>query len=131
MLEDEISRLQDLKEVGIALVQFAKSQFLGLRFESNEQGRYVATPENFVTFSIHWQRAKNITVTLRGNPEEFLAFDELQLKSDRQDIVRSKSLMLVSWLQRHFAFGERQSYIGLAVCAPGRAWRSSKNNFST
>jgi len=82
MLEQEISKLPELKDVGLALIQFAKSQFPNLRFEANPQGRYVATPDNFVTFAVHWQRAKNITVTLRGNPEEFLGFEELELKPD-------------------------------------------------
>ena len=82
MLEHETSHLPELKDIGLALVQFAKAQFPGLSFEANSQGRYVATPDNFVTFSIHWQRAKNITVTLRGNPDEFLAFEELILKAD-------------------------------------------------
>jgi hypothetical protein len=82
MLEQEMSHLPELKEVGLALAQFAKAQFPGLSFEANSQGRYVAAPDNFVTFSVHWQRAKNITVTLRGNPDEFLGFDELTLKPD-------------------------------------------------
>lgn len=82
MLEEEISNLPELEDIGVALVQFAKSQFPHLRFEANSQGRYVATPDNFVTFAVHWQRVKNITVTLRGNPDEFLHFDELELKPD-------------------------------------------------
>lgn len=82
MLEAEVAKIPELKEVGIALVQFARSQFPGLRFEANAQGRFVAVPDNFVTFSVHWQRAKNITVTMRGNPEEFLAFEELTVKPD-------------------------------------------------
>ena len=82
MLEQEMSHLPELKEVGLALIQFARAQFPGLSFEANSQGRYVAAPDNFVTFSVHWQRAKNITVTLRGNPDEFLAFEELSLKPD-------------------------------------------------
>ena len=82
MLETEIAKIPDLKETGVALVQFAKSLFPGLKFEANAQGRFVASPDNFVTFSVHWQRAKNITITLRGNPEEFLPFGELVLKPD-------------------------------------------------
>ncbi|MCL1825888.1 MAG: hypothetical protein FWG26_08130 [Betaproteobacteria bacterium] len=82
MLEQELSHLPELKDVGLALIQYAKAQFSGLSFEANSQGRYVATPDNFVTFSVYWQRAKNITVTLRGNPDEFLPFEELSLKPD-------------------------------------------------
>lgn len=82
MLESEIDHLPELREVGLALVQFAKSQFPGLQFLPNGQGRYVASPENFVTFTVHWKRAKNITVTLRGNPFEFAKFEELKVKPD-------------------------------------------------
>ena len=82
MIEDEVTKIPELKDIGLALIQYAKSLFPNLKFEANSQGRYVATPDNFVTFSIHWQRAKNITVTLRGNPQEFLCFQELELKPD-------------------------------------------------
>lgn len=82
MLETEIAKIPEIKDVGTALVVFARSQFPGLQFEENSQGRFVANPANFVTFSVHWQRAKNITVTLRGNPDEFLPFEELPLKPD-------------------------------------------------
>ena len=82
MLEQEIAHIPELKESGVALVQFAIAQFPGLEFSSTDQGRFVASPDNFVTFTVHWKRAKNITVTLRGNPSEFLAFDELSLKAD-------------------------------------------------
>jgi hypothetical protein len=67
MLETEIEHLSQLKQVGLALVQFAAAQFPGVKFDSTDQGRFVASPENFVTFTVHWKRANNITVTLRGN----------------------------------------------------------------
>ncbi|NBQ69940.1 MAG: hypothetical protein EBU46_14405 [Nitrosomonadaceae bacterium] len=83
MLETEIAKIPELKDVGTALVVFARSLLPGLRFEPNVQKRFVATPDNFVTFTVHWHRAKNITVTLRGNPDEFLSFQEMPLKPDR------------------------------------------------
>jgi hypothetical protein len=82
VLESEIAHIPELNEIGKALVQFARAQFPGLTFEATGQDRYVAAPENFVTFSVHWKRAKNITVTLRGNPFEFAVFEELPLKAD-------------------------------------------------
>jgi len=82
MIEDEISKIPELQGVGLALVEFSRSLFPGTKFTTNAQGRHVASPDNFVTFTVHWQRAKNITVTLRGNPEEFLPFSELQLQPD-------------------------------------------------
>ena len=82
MLEAELAKIPELKDVGTALVAFARALFPGVHFEANAQGRFVAMPDNFVTFIVHWQRARNITVTLRGNPSEFLPFDELALKPD-------------------------------------------------
>lgn len=83
MLEKEIEHLVELNNVGLALAQLAEAQFPGLQFVATEQGRFVATPHNYVTFKIHWQRARNITVTLRGNPLEFQHFEELALTQDR------------------------------------------------
>lgn len=80
MLEDEIANLTELKHVGLALVEFASSLVDGTKFEAHER-RWVARPHNFVTFEIHWQRTKNIAISLRGNPSEFLPFPELPLKA--------------------------------------------------
>lgn len=52
MLETEIAKIPELKDVGAALVVFARSQFPGLRFEANSQGRFVATPDNV---SVRWR----------------------------------------------------------------------------
>ena len=82
MIHEEIQKLHSLANVGMALVEYAQSLFPGLSLRANSQGRYVASPENFVTFSIHYQRTSNITVTLRGNPDEFLSYPELPLKPD-------------------------------------------------
>jgi len=82
MIKNEIAELGDLKDVGLALIQYAGSLFPGTTFNATAQGRYVASPKNFVTFKIHSKRTKNITVTLRGNPKEFLQFGELPLKAD-------------------------------------------------
>jgi hypothetical protein len=82
MIEDEIAELGDLKDVGLALIQYARSIFPGTTLSSTAQGKYVARPRNFVTFKVHSKRAKNITVTLRGNPTEFLQLKELPLKAD-------------------------------------------------
>ncbi|MDN5873040.1 MAG: hypothetical protein L0H29_01490 [Sinobacteraceae bacterium] len=82
MLEDELAHIPELMEAGIALQKYAASQFPGLQFNATDQGRFVAYPHNYVTFAVHWKRARTITVTLRGNTEEFISFDELELKSD-------------------------------------------------
>ncbi|MGB7541253.1 MAG: hypothetical protein WBM28_04455 [Burkholderiales bacterium] len=81
MLENEISKITELEHVGLALVQFAKSLVPGTSFEQSEGGRWIARPRNFVTFEIHWQRVRNIALSLRGNPTEFLPHEELPLKA--------------------------------------------------
>lgn len=83
MLENEIDKLRDLEIVGKALVEYAKTLIEDLNFYADSQGRYVATPHNFITFKVHWQRANNLTVTLRGNPEEFATLPELALSRDQ------------------------------------------------
>lgn len=80
MLENEIEKIEELKHVGIALVQYAKSIISGIEFEQSGT-RWVARPHNFVTFEPHWKRAKNIAVSLRGNPSEFIEHNELPLKA--------------------------------------------------
>jgi hypothetical protein len=80
MLEHEIENIEELKHMGIALVQYAKSIIDGVEFEQNGT-RWVARPDNFVTFEPHWKRAKNIAVSLRGNPGEFIEQNELPLRS--------------------------------------------------
>jgi hypothetical protein len=83
MLESEISQLPDLKDGGNSLVQLATSLFPGLRFEATAHGRYVSRPANFVTFKVHSQRARNITLTLRGYPNEFPKSNDLLVRPDR------------------------------------------------
>jgi len=83
MLNSELSCIPELREVGNDLVQLAQSQFPGLSFSATPEGRYVARPNNYVTFKIHSQRAKNITVTLRGNPVEFPNVAGLLVRPDR------------------------------------------------
>jgi len=78
-LKDEIEKIPELKNIGLALVDYAVSLFHGIEFEQSGT-RWVARPKNYVTFEVHWKRAKNIAISLRGNPSEFLAFDELPLK---------------------------------------------------
>ena len=70
-IEEEISKITELKHMGLALVQFATSLIESNKFELSER-RWVARPHNFVTFEVHWQRAKNISLSLRGNPAEYL-----------------------------------------------------------
>lgn len=81
MLKHEISKLTELKHVGLALMQFAESLVEGTSFVISERRRWIARPRNFVTFEIHWQSTRDITLSLRGNPSEFLRFEELPLRA--------------------------------------------------
>lgn len=80
MLEDEIVNLRNLKSTGLALVEFAQSLFPGTAFEQNGR-RWVARPNNFVTFEVHWRRSRNISLSLRGKPDEFLLSECLPLRA--------------------------------------------------
>ncbi len=80
MLKDDIAKIPELKNIGLALVEFAVSLFPGTQFEAHGE-RWVSRPNNFITFEVHRQRTRNITMSLRGNPEEFLALPELPLNA--------------------------------------------------
>jgi len=69
-----------LSATAVALVRYAAS--LGVSSFSKKGQRYVAEP-NFVTFELHHQRARNLTISLRGNPSEFLAFPEMKAKKSQ------------------------------------------------
>lgn len=80
-LQSEIGNLGNLKEAGWALKQFAESRFPDSHF-AKKSNKWVCDPKNYVTFTVHWKRAQNITVSLRGTPKEFLEHDELPLRDD-------------------------------------------------
>ena len=67
-----------LKNVGLALVDYVESLSPGISFEFKGK-RWVPTV-NFVAFTVQHARAQNMVISLRGNPKEFLKFDELPLK---------------------------------------------------
>jgi hypothetical protein len=70
-LLNECRSLRALSPVAESLVRYANS--LGISSFEKKGQRYVADP-NFVTFEVHSQRTNNLTISLRGNPEEFLDF---------------------------------------------------------
>jgi len=80
--KDEIDEIPYLKNIGLALFQFAGDLFPNNDFEQDSQGRWVPRPDNFVTIKVQPQ-AKNLAVTLRGNPNEFLNHDELSIRQDQ------------------------------------------------
>lgn len=81
--EEEISELPHLRNIGLALFEFAERLFPQNSFDQDNHGRWVARPENFVTLRVQPQ-AENIAITLRGNPNEFLEFDALELSQDQE-----------------------------------------------
>ena len=69
-LEDDIKKLKGITRVGFSLVDFIRSIHPG---EFQLEGNYwVYRPDNFVTIDVHWKRANNITLSLRGAPTEFV-----------------------------------------------------------
>lgn len=77
-LREEISKISALKNVGLALVDYVESLSPGISFELKTK-RWVPSV-NFVTFTVQHAQAQNIVISLRGNPKEFLKFDELPLR---------------------------------------------------
>ena len=77
-LREEMSKIPALKNVGLALVDYAESLSPGISFEL--KGKRWVPSINFVTFTVQHAQAKNIVLSLRGNPSEFLKFPELHLR---------------------------------------------------
>lgn len=69
-----------LAPVAEALVLYARS--LGATEFIKKGQRFVGQP-NFVTFEVHHQRANNLTISLRGNPSEFLADENLPARKSQ------------------------------------------------
>ncbi|WP_206486579.1 hypothetical protein [Thalassotalea sp. G2M2-11] len=78
-IRDNLNELGDLSIVGLAIADYSESIADNGKFELNGK-RWVIRPNNFVTLEPHWKRAKNIAISLRGNPSEFAEFKELPLK---------------------------------------------------
>jgi hypothetical protein len=74
-VREDMNRLPKLKNMGLALIDFVESLHPGISFDKKSQ-RWVPS-ENFVTFTIHFVRSRNIVVSLRGNPDEFIQFPDL------------------------------------------------------
>jgi len=65
-LRAELRQLGDLESVGAALAKFVRA--LDPKGSFNwEDPQWVNRPDNFVTFSIHHKRVKNIVLSLRGH----------------------------------------------------------------
>jgi hypothetical protein len=77
----ELAKIPKLESVGNALAQYAKALHSAGHFE--QKGRRSVLNPNFVTFTIQTARAKNIVLSLRGNPQEFEVHSGLPLKPDR------------------------------------------------
>lgn len=80
-LQDEIALIPELEKATTQLVQLAQSLFPNSAVE--KKGRRWVLEPNFVTFQIQHARARNVAVTLRGNPDEFSQRPDLNLKADQ------------------------------------------------
>jgi hypothetical protein len=91
---EELDRLDStLNHAGITIIEFVQG-LAGGKFLKEER-RWVFRPQNFVTLTIHAIRTSNITITLRGNPEEFAPLSQIELKQDRNgySICKLESIM--------------------------------------
>jgi hypothetical protein len=79
MIESDIEKIPLLKNSGLALFEYIRSLFPLNEFIKSSSGKYVASPDNFISITIHHKQAKNITLTLRGNPFEYCKFEELAI----------------------------------------------------
>src|SRR5438445_795244 len=77
-IEQEIQQLESISPVGLALVAFARAIHPTGDFVL-ESRSWIYRPDNFVTFDIHFQRANNITLSLRGGTSEFDEYPLLPL----------------------------------------------------
>jgi hypothetical protein len=77
-LSQEIGNLDGIAPLGHALVEFVTAIHPGGTFE-REGKSWVYRPDNFVVFDVHYQRANNLTLSLRGAPREFETHADLPL----------------------------------------------------
>ena len=77
-IRNDISKIPKLQNMGLALIDYIVSLSPNISFE--QKGRRWVPSENFVTFTIQHARSENIVISLRGNPKEFIQFEELPLK---------------------------------------------------
>ena len=78
-IQDELLKLPIIGEAFIHVLDFISALESGEFVKEGTQ--WVYRPRNFVTISVHSQRARNITICLRGNPSEFAAFKHLPITS--------------------------------------------------
>lgn len=86
-MHEELEKLDDLYNPFVVVYDFISSLHRGNWEKKGTQWVY---DPNFVTFSIHYQRAHNVTVCLRGNPHEFIPFGHLPLKPAQSGYSRCK-----------------------------------------
>ena len=118
-INKELLELSTIAYVARALVDYSVSLEPDCRIEK-ASARYVLRPKNFVTFEPHFKLVKNLTVTLRGRPEEFDQLPELLLKNSLQGyssftLVSCNQLAAAaSYIQRaHVLFGRGRGRPGL------------------
>lgn len=69
-LEEEMQRIPELSNIGLALVQFTKSLADG-HFVRSKSKSWVYEPLNFVAIAVQYARAKSIALSLYGNWRDF------------------------------------------------------------
>ena len=79
-IEQEIQQLRSISSIGLALVAFTRAIHPKGDF-TLESRSWIYRPDNFVTLEVHFQRANNITLSLRGITTEFEEYPVLPLTS--------------------------------------------------
>ncbi len=77
-IREDIRKIPELENAGLALVDYIESLVPGITFELKSK-RWIPS-FNFVTLNIQYSRSKSIAISLRGNPKEFIEFEELPLR---------------------------------------------------
>lgn len=80
-LQNELKKIPELEQSALQLVNLAYSLFPNTSLK--KKGRRWVFDPNFVTFQVQHARARNIAITLRGNPDEFPHHSAPKLKPDQ------------------------------------------------
>ncbi len=89
-LHSELESLDELHNPFIVVLDFIFALTGGNLGNFTKKGTQWVYEPNFVTFSIHSQRARNVTICLRGNPHEFAQYEHLPLASAQHGYCRCK-----------------------------------------
>ncbi len=89
-LHSELESLGNLHNPSIVMLDFIFGITDGNLGSFTKRGTQWVYEPNFITLSIHSQRANNVTICLRGNPHEFAQYNHLPLTPAQHGYCRCK-----------------------------------------